>query len=309
MAVPKFEEFFRDFLDVLADGAIHSNSDVRESISAARALSAEDLQQLLPSGGQTVFSNRVNWAGIYLNKAGLISRVARGKYVITPEGKKLQESPSITINTNYLLRYPSFAAFQNKTASDTESPSPSSAEAQASKDTSTPQDTIKTAFKKLNTALADELMDEIMAQSPDFFEKLVVRLLLKMGYGGSFDGSGIKTQRTGDGGIDGIIKEDKLGFSQIYIQAKRWNPETTVSRPEIQKFSGALQDQGASRGLFITTAHFSNGAKESAERQHIVLVDGEKLAELMIEYNVGVSVSETYSIKKLDTDFFNEDSL
>lgn len=307
MAVPKFEEFFRDYLDALADGATHSNSDVKERISAAREMSAEDLQQLLPSGRETVFANRVSWASIYLNKAGLIERVARGKYAITPEGKRLQENPDIAINTNYLLRYPSFAAFQNKTASDTVSPSPVPMEAQTDEETSTPQDTIKTAFQKINTALADELMDEIMSQSPDFFERLVVQLLLKMGYGDPFEGAGIATRSTGDGGIDGIIREDKLGFSQIYIQAKRWNPDTTVSRPEIQKFSGALRDEGASKGLFITTAHFSKGAKESAECQHIVLVDGDKLTKLMIEYDIGVSVSQTYSVKKLDSDFFSDD--
>ncbi|MCD8354371.1 MAG: restriction endonuclease [Clostridiales bacterium] len=203
------------------------------------------------------------------------------------------------------MRYPSFAGYLNRTSSNTDVPSPE--QTQTAADDSTPQDTIKTAFQKINSALADELMDEIMAQTPDFFERLVVQLLLKMGYGGPFEDAGIVTRSTGDGGIDGIIKEDKLGFSQIYIQAKRWNPDTTVNRPEIQRFSGALRDEGASRGLFITTAQFSNGAKQSAERQHIVLVDGETLTKLMIEYDIGVSVSQTYSVKKLDSDFFSDD--
>ncbi len=147
-----------------------------------------------------------------------------------------------------------------------------------------------------------------MARDPSFFESLVVKLLLKMGYGGSVSDSGFTTQKSNDGGIDGIIREDKLGFDQIYIQAKRWDPDSTVGRPEIQKFSGALRDEGATKGLFITTAKFSDGARASADKQHIVLVDGARLTKLMIEYDLGVSTVTTYQIKTLDTDFFNEDN-
>lgn len=219
----------------------------------------------------------------------------------------MQIATDIVINNDYLMRYPSFAAFSNGKGADKEDSS--TAEPAKGNDAATPQDTIDTAFKKLNSALADDLMDEIMKQSSSFFERLVVQLLLKMGYGGPFEGAGIVTRATGDGGIDGIIKEDKLGFSQIYIQAKRWDPSFTVNRPAIQTFSGALRDEGASKGLFITTAKFSKGAIESAKRQHIVLVDGETLTRLMIEYDLGVSISHTYAIKSLDTDFFSEDSL
>ena len=151
-------------------------------------------------------------------------------------------------------------------------------------------------------------MDEIMAKDPTFFEELVVKLLIKMGYGGSLSDAGIVTQKSNDGGIDGIIREDKLGFDKIYIQAKRWDPEKSINRPEIQKFSGALRDEGASKGLFITTASFSSGAIESAEKQHIVLVDGKRLTSLMIEYGLGVSTISTYEIKSIDTDFFNDDN-
>ena len=151
------------------------------------------------------------------------------------------------------------------------------------------------------------MLSEIMAKDSDFFEELVIKLLLKMGYGGSASDSGFRTQRTNDGGIDGVIREDKLGFDQIYIQAKRWDPETSVSRPEIQKFSGALQEVKASKGLFITTAKFSDGAKTSAERQRIVLVDGNRLTKLMVEYNVGVSTVAKYEIKAIDSDFFNNE--
>ena len=151
-------------------------------------------------------------------------------------------------------------------------------------------------------------MAEIMAQDPSFFENLVIKLLLSMGYGGSSSDSGFVTQKTNDGGIDGIIREDKLGFDQIYIQAKRWDPDTTVSRPEIHKFSGALQDVGASKGLFITTAKFSQSAQESADKQHIVLVDGNRLTRLMIEYNIGVSPVAQYEIKAIDLDFFSDET-
>ena len=164
------------------------------------------------------------------------------------------------------------------------------------------------AAAALNQSLADDLLAEIMEKDSDFFESLVVKLLVKMGYGGSVSDAGVVTKRSHDGGIDGIIREDKLGFDQIYIQAKRWDPQSTVSRPELQKFSGALRDEGASKGLFITTARFSEGAQASAEKQHIVLVDGQRLTKLMIEYNLGVSPVARYEIKSIDSDFFSGDN-
>ena len=171
----------------------------------------------------------------------------------------------------------------------------------------TPNERIKRAYSELNDKLAEELLSEIMAKDSDFFEELVVKLLLKMGYGGSASDSGFRTQRTNDGGIDGIIRQDKLGFDQIYIQAKQWNPETSVGRPEIQQFYGALSGVNAHKGLFITTAKFSQGAIDYAKRQRIVLVDGERLTRLMIEYNVGVSAVAKYEIKAIDSDFFNDE--
>ena len=172
--------------------------------------------------------------------------------------------------------------------------------------TETPNDQIEQAIRSLNQHLAEELLEAIMAKDAAFFEELVVKLLRKMGYGGSLSDAGFVTQRSNDGGIDGIIREDKLGFDKIYIQAKRWDPGASVSRPEIQKFSGALRDEGAAKGLFITTARFSEGARVSAEKQHIVLVDGERLTRLMIEYNIGVSPVARYEIKSLDSDFFDD---
>jgi restriction system protein len=312
MELPKYTEFYRDFLNVLAEEPVCSLAEIRKRIMKQRGFTEEEQSIKLPSGKQTVLSNRINWAGVYLYKAGLVKRPARGTYSLTEEGDRVQQDTAILLDNDYLLRYPSFAGFQNLSEQSEDQPNVGEIHVlvpnqEGVSSLETPQDAIDAAFQKINQALADELMQEIMNQDADFFERLVVRLLLGMGYGGPFEDAGITTQRTGDGGIDGIIKEDKLGFSQIYIQAKRWDPSMTVSRPEIQKFSGALRDEGASKGLFITTAKFSSGAKESARRQHIVLVDGEMLTKLMIEYNIGVSVSQTYSMKKLDMDFFDEE--
>ena len=309
MAVPKYDEFYRDFLDALSDGRTITSREVRSIISSQRQMSEDDLTDLLPSGRQTVFANRVSWSGFYLMKAGLVERPARGKYAITPEGLRVQKDASIVLNNDYLMTCPSFVAFR-RSENSTDSPHTARQSTSLSDDRSdTPQDVIDAAFRQMESALADELMEEIIAHDPAFFERLVVQLLLGMGYGGPFDDAGIVTQRTGDGGIDGIIKEDKLGFRKIYIQAKRWDPSHTVGRPDIQRFSGALHDQGAACGLSITTARFSQGAKDTAQRQHIILVDGQRLTRLMIEYNIGVSVTQTYYVKRVDTDFFSEDEL
>lgn len=302
MGIPAYNEFYRDFLDVLSDGQMYKLSEIRKAIAKKRNFTQEELNELLPSGRQTVFFNRVNWAGVYLYKAGLLERPSRGNYVLSAEGKSVQSDTSFLLDNNYLMKYPSFVEFQNKSVED-------SAVSPQATDSETPQDIIEAAFQKINTALADDLIQEIMNQDASFFEKLVVKLLLAMGYGGPFEDAGRVTQSSGDGGIDGIIREDKLGFNQIYIQAKRWDRDTVISRPEIQKFAGALLGEGASKGLFITTAKFSRGAEDFAKRQHIVLVDGNTLTRLMIEYNIGVSVSQTYSFKRLDTDFFGDDSM
>lgn len=305
MAIPKYDECYRAFLTALTDDKVHPIAEIRSILANHFKLTQEELNQLLPSGKQTVFANRVTWAGVYLAKAGLVEKPSRGKYLITKFGRQALNQTSLTINNDYLSQFSSFVAFMQggKTPSHEEL-TKGREEVQGG---DTPQDIMSNAMEQINSTLAEELMQEIMAQSPDFFERLVVQLLLHMGYGGPFEDAGIVTSRTGDGGIDGIIKEDKLGFNQIYIQAKRWAPDTMVSRPEIHKFCGALQDRGASKGLFITTGQFTSGAKESAQRQHIVLVDGNTLTRLMIEYNIGTSPVQTYTIKQLDTDFFSED--
>ena len=302
MAVPKFFEFFEGFLHAVQDGELHTAREVREKIANEMKISPADRAELLPSGKQCTFDNRVAWARTYLDKAGLIETPTRGKYRITVEGKKALASGE-EINIKYLERSKDFLEFHTVTASN-------EVETAEQEKIESPMEALDAAFKQVNGALSSQLMDEIMKLTPFEFERLVVKLLLQMGYGSGIDEAGMVTQQSNDGGIDGIIKEDQLGFSHIYIQAKQWALERTVDKPEIQKFVGALQGQQAQKGLFITTAKFSSGALKFAENllgAKVVLVDGSTLTKLMIKHNVGVSVEHIYEIKRIDSDFFEEE--
>lgn len=305
MPIPKYDEMYREFLDCLADGQVHRSKEVKDIIAKHFSVSAKDREELLPSGRQAIFDNRVGWTSTYLKKAGLVKSPSRGTYEITETGRRvISESPEKIDNT-YLRQFESFRDFvlgnQVTEGEDTVVPTVSS---------QTPQDILDDAFRQINQTLCDDLLAEIIKQSPSFFERLVVKLLTRMGYGGSVGSAGVVLGQTGDEGIDGVVREDKLGFSLIYIQAKRWDCDTAVGRPEIQKFVGALAGQGATKGLFITTAKFTKEARQYAEKQHttkVVLVDGRVLANLMIEYDIGVSEEATYQIKRIDTDFFSDD--
>ncbi len=302
MAVPKFFEFFEAFLKVVNDNNLHTAKDVRNAIAKEMSLSDDDLAEMLPSGKQRTFDNRVAWARTYLNKAGLVETPSRGKYRITDEGKKALLSGE-KIDLAYLEKSEEFKEFHKAT---TQNPTTDVIE---EKDES-PMEVLESAYSQVTATLASQLMDEIMKLTPVEFERLVVKLLLKMGYGSGIDDAGMVTQQSNDGGIDGIIKEDQLGFSHIYIQAKQWNTDQTVGKPEIQKFVGALQGQQAQKGLFITTAKFSSGALQYASNllgAKVVLVDGTKLTKLMIKHNVGVSLEQVYEVKRIDTDFFNDE--
>ncbi len=302
MAVPKFFEFFEAFLKVINDNNLHTAKDVRNAIAKEMSLSDDDLAEMLPSGKQRTFDNRVAWARTYLNKAGLVETPSRGKYRITDEGKKALLSGE-KIDLAYLEKSEEFKEFHKAT---TQNPTTDVIE---EKDES-PMEVLESAYSQVTATLASQLMDEVMKLTPVEFERLVVKLLLKMGYGSGIDDAGMVTQQSNDGGIDGIIKEDQLGFSHIYIQAKQWNTDQTVGKPEIQKFVGALQGQQAQKGLFITTAKFSSGALQYASNllgAKVVLVDGTKLTKLMIKHNVGVSLEQVYEVKRIDTDFFNDE--
>ena len=302
MAVPKFFEFFQEFLCALEDGELHTAKEVKQMLASRMHLSEEDCSEMLPSGKQSKFHNRVMWARTYLDKAGLIETPLRGKYRITDIGRTALASGE-EINLKYLEKSEKFRTFRETTVpSDTNL-------ADEEKDES-PMEILDATFQQITATLASQLMDEVMKLSPTEFEKLVVRLLLRMGYGNGIDEAGMVTQQSNDGGIDGIIKEDQLGFSNIYIQAKQWATDLTVGKPEIQKFVGALQGQQAQKGLFITTAKFSSGALQYADNLlgiKVVLVDGSMLTKLMIKHNVGVSVEHIYEIKRVDSDFFSEE--
>lgn len=307
MAVPKFFDFFEAFLKAVNDGELHSAKEVRSTIEKDMCLSEMELAEMLPSGKQRTFDNRVAWARAYLDKAGLIETPLRGKYRITEAGKQALLSGT-KIDISYLEKSESFRAFHSIDSHNTgETSSPDQSETP----NESPLEILEGAYQQLTSTLADQLMGEVIKLTANEFERLVVKLLLKMGYGSGIDKAGIVTQQSNDGGIDGIIKEDQLGFSQIYIQAKKWDVSRTVNRPDVQGFVGALQGQQAQKGLFITTARFSQGATDYVNNLHnsvkVVLVDGESLTRLMIKHNIGVSVEEVYEVKKLDSDFFADE--
>lgn len=302
MSVPKFFEFFEIFLKSIDDRELHSAKEVREIIAKKMRLSDADRAEMLPSGKQSTFNNRVAWARTYLDKAGLIETPIRGKYRITEDGLSALASGE-RIDLKFLEKSEEFNNFHNTTKLIMDK-TPSIEKNES------PMEILDVAFQQVNATLASQLMDEIMKLSPSEFERLVVKLLLRMGYGSGIDNAGMVTQQSNDGGIDGIIKEDQLGFSHIYIQAKQWAVEQTVSKPEIQKFVGALQGQQAQKGLFITTAKFSKGASDYVNNllgAKVVLVDGVTLTRLMIKHNVGVSIEEVYEVKRIDTDFFTDE--
>lgn len=309
MAIPKYDDFYRAVLEVLSDGELHNSKETIEHCAEVFQLSDEDRSAMLPSDRQTILANRVGWARTYLKKAGLITSPARGKYEITEAGKKAVQDTSINIDNDYLLGYKSFQDFikTSQPADVVDSKSMQDDKEDAAE--STPQEIMNTAYNRIKTQLADDLMTNIMAQDSTFFERLVMNLLEKMGYGGELANPGEVTGKTGDGGIDGIIRQDALGFDKIYVQAKRWSDDHPVGGPDIQQFAGALMGKGANKGLFITTSHFSKAAKDFVDKHmtaKIVLIDGKELTRLMIDYNLGVSTTYSYDIKKVDIDYFDD---
>lgn len=294
----------------LETGEIKHVSEIRKFALDYLNVSEEDRKAMLPSNTQRLVDNRVNWSITYLRKANLIERVARGKYKITNTGLQVLHEKKDHVELKDLYQFDSFRQFINTDTMSEEKKDLSKPSVLEDLQEGTPQDNLNASMEQINKELSANLLSEIMERSPAFFEKMVVQLLLKMGYGSALE-DGFVTGCSGDEGIDGIIREDKLGFSSIYIQAKRWAEDKAIGRPEIQKFVGALAGQGAQKGLFITTGTFTKEARSYVEKQlstKVVLVDGEKLTKLMIEYNLGVSVETVYTIKKIDTDFFSEEN-
>lgn len=301
MAVPKYDELMKPLLIAVSDGETYKMKDVTALLAEQLNLSSDDLAEMLPSGRQTVFKNRVGWAKTYLKKAGLLDSPARATIVITNAGKQVVADNPEKIDSKYLEQFPSFVDF----ASAPEPLDDSNPASEVPKPSDlTPDDQLEDAYKEINDSLASDLLSEVLKIPPYTFEKFVVDLLLKMGYGKADFGSHA-TVASGDEGIDGIIMEDKLGFPLIYMQAKEWAVDKVVSQPDIQSIVGAIAGKKGD-GLFVTTARFSQKAKDYAHTHHIILIDGERLANLMIEYNFCVSTRKTFEIKALDTDALAE---
>ena len=301
MAIPDYQSCMLPLLNFYGDGKDHTFREAVEALEKNFKLTDEERRELLPSGQQEIFDNRIGWARTYMKKAGLIESPKRGINKITARGLDVLKQKPLKIDVNFLMQFDEFKEFRalkhHKVAEDIES----------TVNDNTPEESLEIAYERIQSDLAAELIQRLKTCTSSFFERLVVEVIVKMGYGGTRQDAGKAIGKSGDGGIDGIIKEDRLGLDAIYIQAKRW--ENVVGRPEIQKFVGALSGHHAKKGLFITTSYFSSDAADYVSRidAKVVLIDGETLAQLMIEHNVGVSTVNTYEIKKVDSDYFAEE--
>ncbi len=297
---------YRPTLESLSDGKEHAINHINDAIIKYFSLSMDDSKQLLSSGNSTIISNRAAWCRTYLKKADCIESPKRGIFKITQKGLKLLESNEIINDKTFLSITPSFAQFISNSHIDSKDDKKEG----IAENGNDPFDIMKVAYEQMNEELSRNLLAEILEMNPYEFEELVVKLLIKMGYGRLEYKNNQATKKSGDEGIDGIVTADKLGFDSIYIQAKRFKEDSHVSRPDIQKFAGALMGYGASKGVFFTTSYFSKEAisyAQNSKNLKIVLVDGKRLAKLMIEHDLGVSTVEVYKIKKIDSDFFISD--
>ena len=302
--IPDYQTAMLPTLLALADDQVHTAAEVRDHVAKVFQVTDSELRELVPSGQKTLFSDRVSWALTYMKKAGLLETPKRAHYRVTDRGKALLLSNPKRIDLSVLARYPEFVDWKER--SETARPAkPKGTPEHASLET--PEESLDSAYLALRRTIEADVLDQVKAMSPAFFEKLVVQLLVAMGYGGSLKDAGQAIGKSGDGGIDGIIKEDKLGLDVIHIQAKRW--QGSVGRPEIQSFAGSLDGVKAKKGIFITTSGFTPDAKAYAEKieKRIVLIDGERLATLLFEHNVGVSRVAAYEVKRVDTDYFTEE--
>ena len=301
MSIPDYQSCMLPLLKFYSDGQDHTFREAVESLAMNFKLTEQERREMLPSGQQEIFDNRIGWARTYMKKAGLIEAPKRGVNRITPRGLDVLQKKPERIDVNYLAQFKEFQEFRTLRHAKQDE------EQEAEANNKTPEEALENAYQKIRDDLAADLRKRLKTCSPAFFERLVVEVIVKMGYGGTRLDAGKAIGKSGDGGIDGIIKEDKLGLDAIYIQAKRW--ENTVGRPEIQKFVGALTGQRAKKGLFITTSEFSAESEDYVSRidAKVVLIDGETLAQLMIDHGVGVSTVNTYELKKVDSDYFSEE--
>jgi restriction system protein len=310
MACPDFQTITLPLLQTAgatADGELSLHT-LRAGAARLLALSEADLAETIPSGRQTRFNNRSNWACMYLSEAGLLEWVRRGTYRITPRGREVLTKPPTRIDVPFLSQFSEFRAWKSGAEVDIPTAQPAGTGTVPFEST-TPEEQIEAGYTALRHSVENDLIVKILAASPAFFESLVVELLVKMGYGGSRADAGRAIGRSGDEGIDGIIKEDRLGLDAIYIQAKRWDPAHKVSRPDVQAFAGSLEGHRARKGVFITTSGFSREAHDYVAKieKKIVLIDGSQLARLLFDFGVGVRVKETYTVKEVDDEYFLDD--
>lgn len=303
MAIPDFQTLMLPALKLSAAGEIKLKKAL-DTLSDEFNLTQDERDQLLPSGNMTTMRNRVAWAVSYLFQAKLIQRPQRGFFIITERGKQVLSDPPPKIDIKYLEQYPEFLDFRYKRKSKNKV---EQGAGEVSADT--PEEQIDNAYSEISAALKDELLSKVLDASPEFFEHTIVKLLVSMGYGGSYEQAGVHLGKSGDGGVDGVINEDKLGLDLIYVQAKRYKPENSIGRPAIQAFAGSLIGFGANKGVFVTTSSFSQHARDFAHGipQRIILIDGEMLTTLMLENNVGVRVHRAFDLKRIDEDFFLDD--
>ena len=305
MAIPDFQSLMLPILNALADGQEQPISQVRERVAAAEQLSAEDLQERLPSGRQAVFVNRVSWAVWHMEHAKLLERVRRGVYWLTQEGKCLLASQPSHIDLKLLREYPAYREWipEETTLTSNKGGSPDPTE----EISDTPEETLERVARRLNSALEADVLHQVCDAAPAFLERVVVDLLLAMGYGGGNKAMGNVTGGSGDGGIDGTIREDALGLDEVYVQAKKY-AEGNVGEPALRSFAGAIDAAGTTKGVFVTTTGFTPPAKKFVERspKRIVLIDGAELARLMVQYGIGVRTHVLYEIKRIDEDYFDQ---
>ncbi len=310
MTCPDFQSLTLPVLQAAGGGQELALAYLRAEVAKRLGLSDADVAEKIPSGRQSRLGNRVNWACIYMSEAGLLEWVRRGIYRITERGRQVLAQPPVRIDVAFLGQYPEFRAWKKPSSGDVQVASRPQPPAPPLSDGETPEEQIEAGYESLRGSIETELIKKILAASPAFFEKLVVELLVKMGYGGSIADAGQALGRTGDGGLDGIIKEDRLGLDAIFIQAKRWDPvKHSVQRADVQAFAGSLEGVRARKGVFITTAAFSSGAHEYVARieKKIVLIDGPHLARLLFDHGVGVRTKDTYEIKEVDDEYFADE--
>jgi restriction system protein len=302
MPIPDFQTLMLPLLQVFQDRREYLFREVVESLAIDFKLTPEDRLEMLPSGRAPTFDNRVGWARFHLVKAGLLEAPRRGVLWVSPRGIKVLENPPQGLDIGFLMQFEEYAEFRKKKTEVVEQLKPVAVEVEIH----TPEEVLESAYQTLRDNLSDELLMVIKQCSPAFFERLVVDVVVGLGYGGSRREAGRAIGKSGDDGIDGIINEDRLGLDSIYLQAKRW--EGTVGRPEIQKFAGALQGYRARKGIFITTSSFTKEAQDYTSRieSKIVLIDGQRLATLMIDNNIGVNSEAKYEVKRIDSDYFTE---